>query len=150
MKVQNRWLLELPNIYTFNFQYEYTSAVMQTSISKGDLQELFKMIPSTVDLKEFLKVGEKQMQSTRYIMRGMITYYGRHYIAYFYSHKHDTWVQFNDEHLKSIGNFKEVIKRCVSGRQQPTTIFYEHEDVIINVISAGEEQKTVDMTKKKD
>ena len=78
----------------------------------------------------------------------MITYYGRHYVAYFYSQKYDTWVQFNDSHLKSVGNFKEVARRCVSGRQRPVTVFYEHEDVIVNVISAGGGAE--DLTKKRD
>lgn len=67
----------------------------------------------------------------------MITFYGKHYIAYFYSEFYDTWMQFNDENLKPIGNWKEVMKKCVLGKQQPITVFYENEEIIKNVIISG-------------
>ena len=111
----------MPNVYTFGLQYDYS----EEAISKDDLKKLFKIIPPTVNLKDFLRVGEKKTENCNYVLRGMITFYGRHYISYFYSDKYDTWMQFDDEHIKSIGNFKAVMKKCISGRQQPTTLFYE-------------------------
>eukprot|EP00347_Sterkiella_histriomuscorum_P007794 403347537 len=146
-KIQSKWLLEMPNIYTFNMVYDPTDT--QDTI-KSQIESLFKIMPYKMDLQDFLKVGEKRDQNTNYILRGMITYYGKHYISYFYSQKHDTWVQFNDQQLKSIGNFKEVMKKCISGRQQPTTLFYEHEEVIINVLDQGVEEKEANMNKKRD
>ena len=65
----------------------------------------------------------------------MITFYGKHYIAYFYSEHYDCWMQFNDEHLTHVGNYKEVMRKCINGKQQPITIFYENEDIIKDVIS---------------
>jgi hypothetical protein len=78
---------------------------------------VFDIIPAVIDLKDFLKVGEDKSLNTLYVLRGMITFYGRHYMAYFYSDKYDTWVQFDDDHIKSVGNFKEVMRKCVAGRQ---------------------------------
>lgn len=46
----------------------------------------------------------------------MIAFYGKHYMAYFYSDKYDTWVQFDDDHIKRVGNFKCVMKKCVAGK----------------------------------
>lgn len=76
-------------------------------------------------------------ESTYFILRGFITFYGLHYIAYFYSAKYDNWFQFNDESIKQIGNFEDVRKRCLAGKQRPTTLFYERSDVIMNVLSTG-------------
>ena len=56
-------------------------------------------------------------------------------MAYFYSDKYDTWIQFDDDHIKPVGNFKSIIKKCVAGRQQPTILFYEYADIIINIIN---------------
>ena len=70
----------------------------------------------------------------------MITFYGKHYMAYFYSEKFDQWAQFNDESIKKIGNFKEVTKKCISGRQIPVTLFYERQDIIRNIITQAEMQ----------
>jgi ubiquitin C-terminal hydrolase len=47
----------------------------------------------------------------------MVVYYGRHYTAYFYSEKHDGWFYYDDEKIKKIGNWADVIKNCVKGRQ---------------------------------
>jgi hypothetical protein len=60
-----------------------------------------------------------------------------HYISYFYSAKYDQWLQFNDESIKQVGSFEDVRKRCLAGRQRPTTLFYERSDVIMNVLAIG-------------
>jgi len=57
-----------------------------------------------------------------------------HYIAYFYSEKFDTWYQFNDETISAVGCFKDVKKKCLAGRQRPTTVYYERADIILSVI----------------
>ena len=73
------------------------------------------MITPVIDLTDFLKVGGRDFKpnhdifnpdstdvkkdedeyekedTSKFALRGMITYYGRHYIAYFYSAKFDTW-----------------------------------------------------------
>ncbi|CDW76032.1 inactive ubiquitin carboxyl-terminal hydrolase 53-like [Stylonychia lemnae] len=147
-KIQDKWLLEIPNIYTFNFQYSYIDE--DSSQSRSIIKDLFNIIPNKIDLKSFLMVSEKSYQNTVFILRGMITYYGKHYISYFYSQKHDTWVQFNDQSLKSIGNFQEVMRRCINGKQQPTTLFYENQEVIINVIDTKTSEKDAKMHKKRE
>lgn len=77
---------------------------------------IFNLIPPIIDLQDFLKVGEEKSQNTKYVFRGMIAFYGKHYMAYFYSDKYDTWVQFDDDHIKSVGNFKQVMRKCVAGK----------------------------------
>lgn len=74
-----------------------------------------------------------------FVLRGFVTFYGLHYISYFYSEKFDTWYQFNDENISAVGSFKDVRKKCIAGRQKPTTVFYERADIITSVLI---EQKT--------
>lgn len=51
-----------------------------------------------------------------YIFRGMIVFYGRHYMAYFYSERHDAWYRFDDESINRVGNWADVCDKCVKGR----------------------------------
>ena len=47
-----------------------------------------------MDLARIYKVGRDSAEGSSaatYVMRGMIVYYGRHYYAYFYSQKFDSW-----------------------------------------------------------
>lgn len=69
-----------------------------------------------------------------YIFRGFIAYYGRHYTAYFYSHKIDKWVKMDDSKLTIIGDFNDVQEKCVSGKTVPTICFYECATVIQNIV----------------
>ena len=43
----------------------------------------------------------------------MIVYSGLHYMAYFYSEKHDTWLEYNDSTITNIGNWSDVIINCI-------------------------------------
>ena len=70
-------------------------------------------------------LGRDGINPATYVLRGMIVYYGRHYWAYFYSQKFDTWFQFDDEHITRTGNFADVIDKSVRGKAIPRTLFYE-------------------------
>lgn len=65
----------------------------------------------------------------------MIVFYGRHYMAYFYSERHDAWYQFDDENIKRVGNWADVTDRCVKGRTQPIVLFYEKQEIIVNFLT---------------
>ncbi len=67
----------------------------------------------------------------------MIVFYGRHYMAYFYSEKHDGWYLFDDENIKKIGNWSSVKQHCTNGRAQPIILFYEKQEIIVNFLTQG-------------
>ena len=73
-----------------------------------------------------------------YVFRGMIVYYGRHYWAYFYSQKFDTWFQFDDEKISRIGNFADVVDKCVRAKAIPRTCFLEKQDILVSMLLDGE------------
>ena len=81
--------------------------------------------------------GEDKPTCSQYVLRGLIVYYGRHYWAYFYSHKFDRWYQFNDESLSEIGNWKAVREKAITSRCIPRTVFYERQDIIVNLLTEG-------------
>ena len=104
LKVESKWLLELPVIYTLGFQYPD----MDYAIDRADLTVLLDLIPHSIDLTEIFTVGgliDGNKRKIKHILRGMITYYGKHYMSYFYSEKHDCWFFFDDDNIKRVGNF---------------------------------------------
>ena len=66
-------------------------------------------------------------------------YYGRHYYAYFYSEKYDTWFQFDDAKIRWIGNFKDVVDRCIKGNAIPRILFYERIDILQAILTENSE-----------
>ena len=97
----------------------------------------------TLNLGRIYKVGtalgRDGINPATYVLRGMIVYYGRHYWAYFYSQKFDTWFQFDDEHITRTGNFADVVDKSVRGKAIPRTLFYEKQDLVVNMLLDGED-----------
>ena len=100
-----------------------------------DLKLLYKLITPKIDLGEIMKISDPpQGVSKLYVLRGMIQYYGKHYWAYFYSEKYDAWFQFDDEYLRKVGTFQQVIDKSMAGRAIPRTLFYERADVLSKIL----------------
>ncbi|CAI5708381.1 unnamed protein product [Hyaloperonospora brassicae] len=65
---------------------------------------------------------------TTYRLRGFVCYYGRHYVALFYSTAHKMWLLFDDSRVLEIGSWDDVVSECLKGRFQPVLLFYELPD----------------------
>ena len=37
-------------------------------------------------------------------------------MAFFYSERHDAWYQYDDENIRRVGNWNDVINKCSKGR----------------------------------
>ncbi len=98
------------------------------------MQVLYSIIAPTIDISKIMEVAETLKQTT-YVLRGLICYYGRHYWAYFYSEQYDVWFQFDDEHLRKIGCFKDVIDKSVRSKAIPRILFYEREDALKSILT---------------
>lgn len=57
------------------------------------IRKLYNMLQPKINLSKIYKVSVARDNpvSATYVMRGLVVYYGRHYWAYFYSQKFDTW-----------------------------------------------------------
>ena len=82
-------------------------------------------------------MGKDSPIDSQYILRGLVTFYGRHYTAYFYSERYDSWYQFDDAKIVKVGNWTDVEKKCIKGRLQPILLFYEKKEIILNFLTQG-------------
>ncbi|GFZ19156.1 hypothetical protein Acr_27g0008950 [Actinidia rufa] len=55
----------------------------------------------------------------------MVCYSGMYYICFVYSHELQKWNVYNDEIVKVIGSWDDVISECEKGHLQPTVLFFE-------------------------
>ncbi len=80
-----------------------------------------------IDLATIFYGVEKK---TAYTLRGMITYYGKHYSAYFYCRSRNQWLCFDDAKIKIVGNtWDDVIENCCHAHWQPSVLFYEQKSL---------------------
>lgn len=92
LRVEDKWLLELPMIFTLGLQYPD----IDMDMDRNTIRKLYNLLLPKLNLAKIYKMGKSFSNSSSpsnatYVMRGMVVYYGRHYWAYFYSQKFDTW-----------------------------------------------------------
>jgi hypothetical protein len=68
-------------------------------------------------------------------------YYGKHYYAYFYSEKYDTWFRFDDATVQSVGNYRDLVETCVKGKGIPRMLFYERIDILTAILTEGSDRE---------
>mgnify|MGYP006155268563 CR=1 FL=1 len=57
---------------------------------------------------------------------GMICYYGRHYVACFWSEAQAQWLTFDDSYVRPVGaTWAEAVAHCSQAKYQPLLLFYE-------------------------
>ena len=54
----------------------------------------------------------------------MVCYYGQHYMAVVLM-SDSTWYSFDDATVLRVGAWPDVVHKCVTGRIQPSVLFYE-------------------------
>ena len=111
-------LCNLPEVLTIGI-------VWDTSNSGVDyIWEVMNLIDHTVKVEDMF---DSVLQSGTYTLRGMITYYGLHYNAYFRNPKSNDWLVFDDARVNKVGStWQDVIAKCLSGRWQPSVLWYEY------------------------
>jgi hypothetical protein len=94
-----------------------------------DLSRVFCIIENKTN-------SEVEEQSFEYVFRGMVCYYGRHYVGFFASRsieqdgkEMERWFLFDDTRVKRVGTWEEVRSRIERGGYQPTLLFYEKKDL---------------------
>lgn len=61
----------------------------------------------------------------RYSLISAVCYYGQHYYCFAYNHEHDRWIMFDDERVKVIGFWVDVLTICQRRLLQPQILFFE-------------------------
>lgn len=124
-----RWILSMPEVFTMMCVW---SGEIQ---DRKEIQEFFEVIPRELHLDEFLRVQADASQAARttsaYRLRGMVCFYGRHYVAIFYSSQSQSFIMFDDRRVTHLGDWSAVVDRCCRGKLQPTVLFYEACDPVV-------------------
>ncbi|KAL8042153.1 hypothetical protein ABFX02_09G032600 [Erythranthe guttata] len=55
----------------------------------------------------------------------MVCYYGQHYHCFACSGEHDRWTMYDDQTVKVVGGWNDVITMCERGHLQPQVLLYE-------------------------
>lgn len=55
----------------------------------------------------------------------VVCYYGQHYHCFAYSHERECWVMYDDNTVKVIGGWADVLTMCERGHLQPQVLFFE-------------------------
>lgn len=74
-------------------------------------------------------VREGGAANPSYVFRGLICYYGKHYVSIFQSRKVGMYeyLLFDDQTIKVIGDWEAVKDKCVKSCYQPVLLLYELE-----------------------
>lgn len=64
-----------------------------------------------------------------YVFRGLVCYYGQHYVSIFQSREvgRYEYLLFDDHNIKTIGDWEAVKQKCVMSCYQPVLLLYELE-----------------------
>lgn len=54
-----------------------------------------------------------------------VCYYGQHYHCFAYSCDHGQWIMYDDNTVKVIGGWDDVLAMCEKGHLQPHVLFFE-------------------------
>ncbi|PON86059.1 Zinc finger, C2H [Trema orientale] len=55
----------------------------------------------------------------------VVCYYGQHYHCFAYSHDHGRWIMYDDQTVKVIGSWGDVLTLCERGHLQPQVLLFE-------------------------
>eukprot|EP00667_Euglena_gracilis_P003065 EG_transcript_3071 len=93
------------------------------------LQRVTGGIGETLQLGDvFRLVAEDGKSPHPHVLRGMICFYGRHYMAYFWNRIQARWVFIDDSSVRPVGDWGTVCQNIVDGRHMPLVLFYVHGD----------------------
>eukprot|EP01038_Epipyxis_sp_PR26KG_P012103 gene12103-16196_t len=102
------------------------------------LRDFFSIVSYTVNYSDiFPKYGTSQDNNSgpSYIFRGLVCYYGLHYVSIFQNSEPNevSFLLFDDQRVRSLGNWHAVKEECIKAHYQPVLLLYELEKAPLNV-----------------
>jgi hypothetical protein len=95
------------------------------------LSSFYKLISSSIQLKDLFRCTDSRSSSsnsgpTRYLFRGMVCYYGLHYVSIFHeSENSSNYLLFDDCTIRNLGDWPNVVETSIKARYQPVLLLYE-------------------------
>lgn len=109
-------------------------------IDKGSVVAALRLVSQLLDFRQLFALGMEDSVGDGsggrsaphvYRLRGMVLYYGKHYVAVVASESMRAWLLLDDTRISVVGDWAAVVDKCVACRYQPTILFYElmqHDD----------------------
>jgi hypothetical protein len=126
--VSERWLTRRPHTFAVSLVWP-TSTPTRDSIwlvissiqPQMYMEQIFKTDQMPTNPEE---VGIND-NCEPYYFRGLICYYGMHYVAFFYCWARKKWVLFDDTRVQEENDWSSVASIIVDGHFVPTVVFFE-------------------------
>eukprot|EP00127_Corallochytrium_limacisporum_P000697 Clim_evm16s23 gene=Clim_evmTU16s23 len=110
-------LTHVPIILALGIAWDYNP-------SPADKRAVANAIETTLNVTEAFSGTERRAETTR-VLRGLILYYGMHYISVAFDTKRLVWYAFDDDRVVKIGRyFDDVRKYIIRNGYQPSVLFY--------------------------
>lgn len=113
----DRWLLSSPIVFTLMLAW-------QPQVSRPEIEQIWGSLPGTLRLTDFLRQADGS-DAPQYELCGVVCYYGRHYLAFFWSAVYGGWLMFDDRRVFLVGGWEELCQRACAGKLQPILVFYQ-------------------------
>lgn len=144
-------------IHRFPMVFAISVLWATNSATKEQVQGLLENVEYRLDLARCFDASGPVVKfkngglRTTYRLRGFVCYYGRHYIAVFYSTAHKAWLLFDDSRVLELGTWENVVDECLKCRFQIVQIFYElpdqRKDSSVSLFSLHSESSLIERRK---
>eukprot|EP00475_Leptophrys_vorax_P012474 TRINITY_DN1891_c0_g1_i2.p1 TRINITY_DN1891_c0_g1~~TRINITY_DN1891_c0_g1_i2.p1 ORF type:complete len:463 (-),score=115.21 TRINITY_DN1891_c0_g1_i2:33-1421(-) len=120
-----RWCLKFPEVFAIGLGW-------QDEPSKESIAKVLDTISEIIDIGIIFRLSTEESSKAKgesriLKLRGFISYYGKHYVAFFYSENLKTWLLFDDQRVERLGSWRQAKLRSARSRFQPVLIFYERD-----------------------
>ena len=118
----DRWLLSQPLVFTLMLAWN-------AETTREEIEQVWGALPPLLVLGEFVRVPRSAKGEAggleEYALRGVVCYYGRHYVAFFEREGSDSWLMFDDRRVSDVGTWEKMTQRAILGKLQPILVFYQ-------------------------
>lgn len=93
---------------------------------KYKVSDTWSLVQPYILVSQLFEEVSEELKSDMMNLKGVVCFYGRHYIALSFSHNKNKWLMFDDSSVREVGEtYDEVSKLCKKNRYQPCLLFYE-------------------------
>jgi hypothetical protein len=141
--VSERWLTKHPLVFVISLVWPSATpskeSLWQTLSTIRPLMSMDQMFRTEQRVSHALPASSQSLSgdtglpsskvlSESYFFRGMICFYGCHYVSFFWCWPKMKWILFDDTKIKEEKDWSSVVQIIIAGQYVPTVLFYELND----------------------